>query len=32
MELIKYSKDTEVGRDGLHIPSTIGQDTETKRC
>lgn len=29
MELIKYPEGTEGAKDGMHIPATIGQDTET---
>jgi len=29
MELVKYPKETEPGKDGLHLPGTVFQDTET---
>jgi len=29
MELVRYPKETIVGKDGLHLPATRGQDTET---
>lgn len=29
MDLIKYPKGAEEGKDGLHLPATINQDTET---